>query len=332
MSMEYRFLGTTGVRVSHLAMGTMTFGKEADESLSANLFAQALEAGVNVFDCANVYAAGRSEEILGRLAAPVRDQVVLTSKVYFPTSTDRNARGTSRYHMVRAVEASLRRLGTDRIDVYYLHRFDDCTALEESLRGLELLVSQGKVLYPAASNFAAWQTMKAIGLAERQGWAKLTCIQPMYNLVKRQAEVELLPLAQAEGLGVMNYSPLGGGLLSGKYGQQARPAAGRLVDNAMYQERYREAQYYETAERFTALAKEWGHHPASLAIAWTAAHPAVTSTLVGARSAEQLKTCLAAADIHLSSEQRAAISALSQEPAPATDRNEEATAHNYGSR
>ncbi|HHH28447.1 MAG TPA: aldo/keto reductase [Polyangiaceae bacterium] len=330
--MEYRFLGKTGVRVSKLAMGTMSFGGEADEATSAAMFARCREAGVNLFDCADVYAGGRSEEILGKLVADCRDEVVVATKAYFPTSGDPNARGTTRYHLVRAVEASLRRLGTDRIDLFYLHRHDDVTAIEETLRAVETLVQQGKILYPAVSNFSAWQTMKALGVAELRGMQPIVATQPMYNLAKRQAEVEILPCAQSEGLAVIPYSPLGGGLLTGKYGRDKRPDAGRLVDNLMYTTRYRDEQNYEIAERFTALAAERGISPVSLSIAWVAAHPAVTAPLIGARDVEQLGPCLAAADVEVDDELYQAIAALSPTPPPATDRNEETSEHNFGSR
>lgn len=330
--MDYVWMGRTGVRVSKLAFGTMSFGGDADEATSAALFARCRDAGVNHFDCADVYNGGRAEEILGRLVKGCRDEVVLTSKAYFPTSGDANARGSSRYHLVRAVEASLRRLGTDRIDVYYLHRFDDDAAVDETLRALDDLVTQGKILYPAASNFAAWETMKALGVQDRRGYARLAAIQPMYNLVKRQVESEILPMAQAEGLAVFPYGPLGGGLLTGRYGVGLRPESGRLVDNAMYKTRYEADANYEVASRFVALAAEVGVHPVSLAIAWVASHPAVTGPLLGARSLEQLEPALAAAEVAMTPELRARISALSPAPAPATDRNEEATGDNYAAR
>jgi aryl-alcohol dehydrogenase-like predicted oxidoreductase len=330
--MEYRFLGRTGVRVSRLCFGTMSFGGDADEPTSSAMFHRCRNAGINAFDCADVYNHGRSEEILGRLIHGCRDEVVLASKGYFPTSGDVNGRGATRFHIVRAVEASLRRLGTDRIDLYYLHRFDDVTPLEESLRALETLVQQGKILYPAVSNFAAWQTARALGVAERWGWQPIACVQPMYNLLKRQAEVEILPLAQAEGLGVLSYGPLAGGLLSGKYGVDRKPPMGRIVDAAMYRIRYGVRSYYETAERFVELAREIDVHPASLAIAWVASHPAVTAPLVGARNLEQLEVCLAALSVPMEDDLRARISALSPTPPPATDRNEENSEHNFGSR
>jgi aryl-alcohol dehydrogenase-like predicted oxidoreductase len=332
--MQSRFLGRTGVRVSALALGTMGFGTDADEATSVALFRRAREAGVVLFDCADVYGQGRAEEILGRVVREdgCRDEVVLTTKGYFPTGKDGNARGSSRYHLVRAVEASLRRLGTDRIDVYFLHRFDDVTPLEDVLRTVELLVQSGKILYPAVSNFAAWQTARALGVAERHGWTPIACVQPMYNLAKRQAEVEILPMAAAEGLGVLPYSPLGGGLLSGKYGAAARPERGRLVDVAMYRTRYGDASHYDVAERFVALARELGVQPSALAIAWVGSHPAVTAPILGARDLAQLEAGLAAADVVVDAELRARISALSPAPPPATDRNEETSANNYGAR
>lgn len=330
--MEYRFLGRTGVQVSPLCFGTMSFGGEADEETSAAMFHRCREVGVNFFDCADVYQHGRAEEILGKLIAPCRDEVVLTSKVYFPMSAGVNARGATRYHILRAVEDSLKRLGTDRIDVYFIHRFDDFTPLEETLRALDDLVAQGKILYPAASNFAAWQVAKALGISAKAGWAPFAVLQPMYNLVKRQAEVELLPMALSEGLGVIPYSPLGGGLLSGKYGVARRPEQGRLVSNTMYQTRYHEGWMTQVAEDFTAFAQARGYHPVSLAVAWVGGHPAVTAPIIGARNLAQLEDSLGALKVAMTPELRAEIGALSPEPPPATDRNEERTQFNYGSR
>ena len=330
--MDQHFLGRTGVRVSRLAFGTMPFGNDVDEPTAARMFAMARERGINLFDCADVYAEGRAETILGKLIAPCRDEVVITTKAYFPTGPDGNARGSSRYHLVRAVEASLRRLATDRIDIFFLHRFDDITPLEEVLRAVESLVSAGKILYPAVSNFAAWQTARALGIAEKHGWSPIACAQPMYNLAKRQAEVEILPLCQAEGIAVLPYSPTGGGLLTGKYGRERRPERGRLVDVAMYRTRYGDASNYELAERFSEHARERGLDPVALAIAWVASHPAVTAPIVGARDTDQLARCLAALDLQLDAAARAELDALSPAPPPATDRNEERSANNYGSR
>jgi aryl-alcohol dehydrogenase-like predicted oxidoreductase len=330
--MNAPFVGRTGLRISPLVMGTMSFGGDADEAMSKALFHRAMDAGIHTFDCADVYAGGRSEELLGRFAKPHREQLVLTTKAYFPTSDGPNARGGSRYHLVQAVEASLRRLQTDRIDIFFLHRHDEATDLEESLRGLEQLIRQGKILYPAVSNFSAWQTMKALGCARSLGLNPIVATQPMYNLVKRQAEVEILPMAASEGIAVLPYSPLGGGLLTGKYSSDRQPEAGRLVTNTMYTTRYGSQANYDIAERFTALAQDVGIHPVTLAIAWVASHPAVTAPLIGARHLEQLEPALAALDVPMTSELRARISALSPTPPPATDRNEESSAHNYGSR
>ena len=327
-----RFLGRTGVKVSRIALGAMSFGGDSDEAAAGQIWRAARDAGINFIDTADVYNEGRSEEIVGRLMKGERDELVLATKAYFPTGAGANARGTSRYHLVRAVEASLRRLATDRIDLFYLHRFDDATDLGETLRAVEDLVRAGKILYPACSNFAAWQVAHALGIARCEGFAPLVAIQPMYNLVKRTAEVEILPMAQSLGIGVIPYSPTGGGLLTGKYGVDRRPDKGRLVEWKMYETRYASASFFEIAEKFTALAAELGHAPATLAVAWVASHPAVTSVLVGGRNALQLAPSFAAKDVVLDDATRARISALSPEPPPATDRNEEKTAHNFGSR
>lgn len=330
--MIYKFLGRTGVKVSAVAYGTMSFGGDADEAGSKALFEACRAAGVNVFDCADMYSKGRAEEILGGLIEDCREEVLITSKVYFPAGPDVNAMGASRRRVMYAVEASLRRLRTDRIDIYYIHRFDDRTPLEETLRAFDDLVRQGKIVYTGASNFAAWQVAKGLGISAKDGLAAFACIQPMYNLVKRQAESEILPMAGAEGLGVFPYGPLAGGLLSGKYGVSRRPDSGRLIDNKIYGTRYADALNYEVADRFAAFARERGHDPAALAVAWAASHPAVTAPIVGARNTAQLAPLLAAVDIPMSPALRAEISALSPEPAPATDRNEERTGHNFGVR
>jgi aryl-alcohol dehydrogenase-like predicted oxidoreductase len=320
---EYRILGFTGLRVSSLCFGTMSFGDIADEATSEAMYRRCREVGINVFDCANVYSAGRSEEILGRLIVGERDRLVLTTKVGFPMGTDINDRGLSRRHIVTSVEASLRRLGTDRVDILFVHTFDPETPIPETLRALDLVVRQGKVLHVGASNWAAWQIAVALGIAALRDLPAFACVQPMYNLVKRQAEVEILPLVLSERLGAITYSPLGGGLLTGKYGRDRRPDSGRLVENDMYRVRYEAASNFETAERFAAYAAERGVHPATLAVAWVARHPAVTAPIVGARSVEQLEPSLAAADFAMDDEVYAELSALGPAPPPATDRAEE---------
>jgi aryl-alcohol dehydrogenase-like predicted oxidoreductase len=321
--MDYRQLGRTGIQVSRLCFGTMSFGGDADEAESARMYRACRDLGINFFDTADQYTKGRSEEILGRLIADERDDLIITTKCFNPIAADVNARGGNRRHIVRAVEASLRRLGTDRIDVLFMHRWDALTPLEDTLRALEDLVRAGKVLYLGASNYAAWQVAKGLGISERRGWTRFDVIQPMYSLVKRQVESELLPLANSEGLGVMTYSPVGGGLLSGKYGPDMRPDGGRLVTNPEYTARYGEDWVFETAAAFTALAAAKGVHPVSLAVAWAAAHPDVTCPIIGARSLEQLGPSLKSLDIDMTQELRAEISSLSRTPPPATDRLEE---------
>ncbi len=327
--MNYRFLGRTGIKVSPLCMGTMSFGGIADETESTAMFHRCRDVGINFFDCANSYQAGGAEEILGRLIADCREEVIITSKGYFPTSNDVNASGSTRRHLMYALENSLKRLNTDRIDVYFIHRFDDTTPLEETVRTLEDLVRQGKILYPAASNYAAWQVAKALGISAKEGWARFEVIQPMYNAVKRQAEVEILPMAQSEQLGVIPYSPLGGGLLTGKYGKIKRPDSGRLTDNKIYQARYGDDWMYDVAEKFTAIAEEADMKPATLAVAWAAAHPAVTAPIIGARTVGQLEDSLAALNIDLSPELRQKVSDLTPAPPPATDRNDERSEHSF---
>ncbi len=321
--MQYKYLGNTGVKVSSLCFGTMTFGGQADQKTSAAMFHRCLDVGINFFDCANVYAGGSSEKILGSLIADCRDEIVLTTKFYDKAGEDINARGASRYHIRQAVEASLRQLNTDRIDVYFIHHFPADIPLEDVLRSLDDLVSEGKILYPAASNFAAWQVAKSLGISAARGWSHFEVLQPMYNLVKRQAEVELLPMAQSENLGVIPYSPLGGGLLTGKYGPDQRPNDGRLVDNPNYQKRYGQEWVYDVAGDFTQFSRQRGFEPPTLAVAWVASHPAVTAPIIGARNLEQLEGSLKSLEISMDAALRAEISALSPEPPPATDRLEE---------
>ena len=330
--MEYRFVGNTGIKVSQLAYGTMSFGGDADEPTSAELFHSCREAGINFFDCANMYQQGKAEEILGKLIAPCRNEVIISSKVYFNMGPDVNAGGASRLHIMQAVEASLRRLHTDRIDFYFIHRFDDQTDLQQTLRALDDLVRQGKILYPMASNFAAWQVAKALGISAMHGFARFAGIQPMYNLVKRQAEVELLPMASAENLAVFSYSPLGGGLLTGKFLNHTASENARLHTNKIYQTRYGDDQTQETTQRFIAYAQDRNYDPAALAVAWVAGHPAITAPILGARNVTQLKSSLKALEIPMTPEMRAEISVLSPTPAPATDRNEEQSSFTYGIR
>lgn len=321
--MQYTTLGRTGVTVSRLCFGTMSFGSEADEETSAAMFHRCREAGINFFDCANVYAGGRSEEILGRLIKGCREELVITSKVGMPMGEGTNNRGLSRRHLLQQIEGSLRRLGTDWIDVYFCHHQDALTPMEETLRTLDDLVRQGKIRYFGVSNWPAWKVARALGHSERLGLNRLQVLQPMYSLVKRVAESEILPLAQAEGLGVISYSPLGGGLLTGKYLSAEGTAQGRLRTNPMYAVRYAQAIYHQTTERFCAYAAQMGLSPVTLAVAWVKAHPAITAPIIGARNLEQLEPSLAAGDYEMPAEQWQEISNLTPPVPVATDRDEE---------
>lgn len=314
------------MRVSSLCFGTMSFGTTADEAESARLYAAARDAGIDFFDTADVYGGGRSEEILGRRIAGERDALILASKVYGRTGDGPNDVGLSRRHVTRAVEATLRRLGTDRLDLYYVHMFDPDTPIEETLRALDDLVRRGLILYPAVSNWAAWQIATALGVSAREALARFEAIQPMYNLVKRQVEVEILPLAQAEGLAVVPYSPLGGGLLTGKYAGGATPTQGRLVEADRYARRYGHPDYPGIVDRFLAVAAREGVHPATLAVAWAGSHPGVTAPIVGARTVEQLRPSLAAASFVLRGDLRRELTSLTPELPPAHDRREEGAA------
>ena len=320
--MEYRPLGRTGVRVSELCFGTMSFGGDADEETSAAMYAACRDAGINFFDTADTYNDGESERILGRLIGGHRDDLVVATKCYNPQGDDINARGASRRHVTRAVEASLRRLGTDRVDVLFLHQFDRRTPIDEQMRGLEDLVRSGKVLYPAVSNYAAWQILAALAVQERLGWSRLEVLEPMYNLVKRQAEVEILPMAEAHELAVIPYSPAAGGLLSGKYAGGGDDGS-RLHTNRVYRVRYGEEWMHDTATRFAAFCRGRGLHPVSAAVAWVGAHPAVTAPIIGARNLDQLRASLDSVSVDMTPALRAEVSALSRAPPPATDRSEE---------
>ena len=314
--MQYTMLGRTGVRVSRLCFGSMSFGGDADEQTSAALFGRCLDAGINFFDCADVYAKGQSEQILGRLMQGRRDELVITSKVGMGAQG-----GLSRRHILHAAEQSLRRLGTDRIDVYFCHRFDEHTPVEQTLEAMDQLVRSGKVLYVGVSNWSAWQVAMALGESALRQVARIAVLQPMYNLLKRTAEIEILPLADDQRLGVITYSPLAGGILTGKYpGGQA--SQGRLAGSKLYQQRYRDASNFEIASALAELARQWGVHPATVAVAWVKSHPAVTAPIIGARNLEQLEASLAAGDFDLTAEQRAQICTLTPPVPPPSDRSE----------
>jgi len=321
--MEYRTLGRTGIKVSSLCFGTMTFGKEADEATSIKMFHRCRDAGINFFDTADRYGIGTSEKILAKCITEGREKIILSTKVGNPVGDDINDRGLSRRHIRSAVENSLKRLGTDYIDLYFLHSYDPKTSIEETLSALEDLQRQGKVLYVGASNWSAWQIAKAIGISELKRMLRFECIQPMYNLIKRQAEVEIFPLAREENLGVITYSPLGAGLLTGKYIKKDNLLQGRILESKLYERRYADPAYYEIAEKLVSYAKARELNPAALAVAWVMSNPVVTAPIIGARNLKQLEQTLAALEIEMSPEMRKEISALSITPPEATDRSEE---------
>jgi aryl-alcohol dehydrogenase-like predicted oxidoreductase len=320
--MRYVYLGNTGLQVSELCLGTMTFGKEADPRASAAIYRRCREAGINFYDCANVYANGETERILGGLIAGERDRLILTSKVGGAMGDGPNRIGLSRRAVLYECEQSLRRLGTEWIDIYFAHRFDPLVPMDDVLHAFDTLRSQGKIRYFGVSNWAAWQIARALGQSALKGVIAPSVMQPMYNLVKRQAEVELFPLAQDAGIGVIVYNPLGGGVLTGKY-DSAGAGSGRLAESETYRRRYPEPWMFTAAEGLKALAIETGLSPVSLAIAWAARHPAVTCPIIGARSVEQVAPALQAPEIRMTDELYERLRALAPSPPPATDRTDD---------
>jgi aryl-alcohol dehydrogenase-like predicted oxidoreductase len=318
--MKYNYLGKTGLQVSEYSFGVMTFGKEADEKESEKMFNMCLDKGINFFDTANWYSRGISEEILGRLMKSHRKDLIIASKVGLPMTDKPNDGGASRRHIKIQVEESLKRLQTDWIDLYYIHIFDENTHLEETLRALNTLVEQGKILYIGLSNFSAWQVMKAIGITKLEKLSPIACVQPMYNLLKRQVEVEILPMAKSEKLGVFPYNPLGGGMLTGKYLGKEYTSGKRLSDMEMYKKRYSNEEYFEITQHFVNLAKDNGYKPAPLALAWVNSHPQITSTMMGARNTDQLSQNFEAIDIDMTEDLRQKITDVSIDPPLATDR------------
>ncbi|HEY0542494.1 MAG TPA: aldo/keto reductase [Actinoallomurus sp.] len=321
--MEYRQLGRSGLRVSSLTMGTMTFGGQGDFANVGTTDTDearrqvdlCLDAGINLIDTADVYSNGRSEEIVGEVIKGRRDDVLLATKVRMPMGPGPNDAGLSRHHIVEGCEASLRRLGTDHIDLYQVHEWDGVTPLEETLEALDSLVASGKVRYVGASNYTGWQLMKALGTSDRLGHERFVSQQIYYSLQARDAEYELVPAAIDQGLGILVWSPLAGGLLSGKYRRgQTPPEGSRQLTDWNEPPVYDEDKLYDTIEVLVEIADGHGVSAAQVALAWLLGRPAVTSLVIGARTTEQLTDNLAAAELTLSEDERARLDEVSAMP------------------
>ncbi len=321
--MEYRQLGRSGPRVSTLTLGTMGFGGTGWASAVGHVDVEgarkqiglARDAGVNLIDTADVYSNGLSEQIVGEALGSDRDDVLLATKVRMPMGDGPNDAGLSRHHILRGAEASLRRLNTDRIDLYQVHEWDGRTPLEETLSALDTLVQSGKIRYVGASNYAGWQLMKALGVSERLGLVRFVSQQIYYSLQARDAESELVPVAIDQGLGILVWSPLAGGLLSGKYrrGVQA-PAGSRHLSEWDEPPVPDEDKLYDTIDALVAVGQDHGVSAAQVALGYLMAKPAVTSLIVGARNEDQLADNLAAADLVLSADEMSRLDDVSAQP------------------
>lgn len=310
--MKQTLTSPNGTPASRLAFGTMQFGGRADEIASRAMFEACVAAGITHFDTAHVYTDGASETLLGSFLGDHRDDLIIATKAAYTG-------GAGRDNIVNSAETSLQRMGIDTLDVLYLHRFDPDTPMQESFETFAELKRQGHIRHVGLSNFAAWQVVKAAGVAADHG-LDISVIQPMYNLVKRQAEVEILPMADDLGILVAPYSPLGGGLLTGKYSDGG---AGRLSEDDRYAARYGQAQMHDAAAGLKMIAAELSVSPATLAVAWAARHPTGPTPIISARSVEQLQPSLDALTYQMSDDLYARIAALSPTPPPATDRLEE---------
>jgi aryl-alcohol dehydrogenase-like predicted oxidoreductase len=321
--MDYRQLGRSGLRVSTITLGTMGFGGTGWASAVGSLdvegarkqIAMARDAGVNLIDTADVYSNGLSEEIVGKALGSDRDDVLLATKVRMPMGSGPNDAGLSRHHIIRGAEASLRRLGTDWIDLYQVHEWDGQTPLEETLAALDSLVQSGKVRYIGASNYAAWHLMKALGISERDGLSRFVSQQIYYSLQARDAETELVPVSIDQGLGILVWSPIAGGLLSGKYRRGVdAPAGSRHLGEWDEPPVHDEDKLYDTIEALVGIGEARGVSAARVALAYLLHKPAVTSLIVGARTEEQLADNLAAAELALTDEEVATLDDVSGEP------------------
>ncbi len=315
--MQYRILGKTGIRVSGICLGAMTYGSQVDEKDAINIMERAVDAGVNFFDTADAYVQGRSEEVVGRALKKVRQSVILATKVAHKTGPGINEQGLSRKHVMKAIEDSLRRLGTDYIDLYYVHFPDHNTPIEETLRTLDDLVHHGKVRYAACSNFHAWQLCKALWVSDIHNLARFDCIQSPYNLFTRDIEYKLLPLCASEGVGVCVYNPLAGGLLTGKHDPNKPPAEGtRFALEKGYHQRYWSDANFKAVAGLVKIAKEYGRSMPQFALAWILNNTTITSAICSATSARQLEENLGAVEIKLSEAELMACDEVWQELRP----------------
>jgi len=322
--MQHVRFGPTGLQVSRLCLGTMTFGLQCDEKTSLAILDAAAEQGITFLDTADVYPlgggtdiAGRTEEIVGKWLKGKREKFILATKCSGKMGSAPWQQGTSRKHVMNAIDASLKRLGTDYVDLYQVHHFDPNTPVDETIEAFDAVVKSGKARYVGVSNFHAYRVARSLGRSEALGLSKLVSVQPRYNLLFRQIERELLPLCEEEGLAVMPYNPLAGGLLTGKHKRAAPPPEGSRFTlgtaGKMYSERYWQEREFATVDAFVDLAKAAGVEPATLAVAWVLAHPSVTSPLVGASRPEQLKASIAAADYRLDPKLKQTLDQLSHD-------------------
>ncbi|HEX6696454.1 MAG TPA: aldo/keto reductase [Solirubrobacteraceae bacterium] len=320
--MDYRQLGRSGLRVSTLTLGTMTIGPSGPSASIGSVDLDGarrqidlcLDAGVNLIDTADVYSAGVSEELVGQALVGRRDRVLLATKARMPMGEGANDAGLSRHHLIEACEASLRRLRTDHIDLYQVHEWDGQTPLEETLDTLDTLVRSGKVRYIGCSNYAGWQLLKALGISDRLHLQRFVSQQIYYSPQAREAEYELVPASLDQGLGILVWSPLAGGLLSGKYRRDAQPQEGRHLTDWDEPPVRDEDLLYDIVDALVQIGEAHGVSAAQVALAYTLGRPGVTSVVIGARKEEQLLDNLAAADLELSADERGRLDAISAPP------------------
>jgi len=313
--MEYRRMGRTGLKVSELCFGSMTFGQYTDEAEADKMVNLAIDAGINFIDTADGYGAGASEDYLGRILKGKRDDLVLATKFFNPMGTGVNDSGMSRVRIFKALEASLKRLQTDYVDLYYIHHVDTQTPLEEMLCALNDLVRAGKIRHIACSNYEAWRMMESLWISDSRDWARFDCYQPQYSMVVRDIEQELVPLCQYKGVGIVTWSPLANGFLTGKYrGSEGKLAGTRSEDGWVFMPNYFAANAEDTLDVVLEVAKELSCSPAQVATRWILEQPGITSAIIGARHCEQLKDNIGSAYIRFTADQLERLNAVSHLP------------------